>query len=183
MSNPIFRTLENGSGEAFSLAKKIEGDAPSTDNGSMAFGFVDSSGNLVLPALNPDGTLPVAVDSGTPIRARATDGTGSTSLIDLSGALVTAALTKVYTKMSMKVSSRRDTLFQLIYVDDSAGSPTETVLIDTVVGSGQYTDLAYLLTDFVDTTGGTGVQEFKVKYQNFSNADAVWASLSVNEVA
>lgn len=58
-----FATLEDSSTqEGKALAARQEGDAAAAQNGSIGFSFKDSSGNVVLPALDAAGNVPVVVD-------------------------------------------------------------------------------------------------------------------------
>ena len=179
----VFPTLADsttGAGEP--LISRIEGEAAAAQEGSIAFSFKDSSGNVVLPQLNSSGQIPVTTDlAGTCIDGRGEDATGSLTFVDI--VTLTAALTKVYRNMEFIVSSTRATHFQLVHVDDAAGTPTETILADAIVGPGDYTACCNLHCLEVDTTGGTGTQEFKIKGKNLHLINCMRATLAVLETA
>ena len=186
MADPreIFPILDDGSDVGVVPRAVVDGvTSPAGEYGMIGFSFKNSAGNVVLPQLNPEGAIPVTLDAGTTLRANGELAAGSASLVDVTGALITATLNKAYSKLNMFVSCRRDALFQLVHVDDSGGSPTETVLVEAVLGAGQYSVPAKVEPDYFDTTGGTGVQEFKVKGMNFNALSSLRAALSVNEIA
>ena len=176
-----FSTLDDGSGVGVTLAKRVEGDAAASENGAIGFAFKDSSGNVVLPALDAAGNLPVAFMDKPKKSAKGELAAGSLSLVLVTGASVVLTANKVYTNLALMVSCRSDSLFQLVHVDDSAGTPVETVVAEALVGAGQYSFHA-LLPDFVlDTTGGTGVILLEVKAKNFALLNSLRASFSCAE--
>jgi len=177
---PIIENTSTNAGEA--LGRRQEGEAGAAINGLIGFSFKDSSGDVILPSLNVDGALPVTLDAGTTLRANGELVAGSTSLVDITSATITLTLGKKYTKISAVVSSRRDTLFQIVHVDDDGGTPTETVLLEAVVGSGQFSFKMALDLDLLDTAGGAGIQILKIKGQNFNVSSSMRAGLSTNEV-
>ena len=56
-----FTTLEGSSQEGLALRAVQQGDSVAAKNGSLAFGFNDSTGNAIAPALNASGELPVSM--------------------------------------------------------------------------------------------------------------------------
>lgn len=177
---PILADATSGAGEP--AISRIEGEAAAGQEGLIGFSFKDSSGNVVLPQLDSSGRIPVTTDdSGICLSARGEDATGSLTFVDI--ATITAALTKVYRKIGFNVSSTRSTHFQLVHVDDSGGTPAETVLADAIVGPGQYSHCCELECTTYDTTGGTGVQEFKLKGKNLVLANCMRGNLAVFEEA
>lgn len=58
-----FPTLQDATtDEGKSLIARQEGDAAAAQNGAIGFAFKDSSGNVILPALDAAGNVPVIVD-------------------------------------------------------------------------------------------------------------------------
>ena len=179
----VFPTLaDSTSGAGEPLISRIEGEAAAAQEGSIAFSFKDSSGNVVLPTLTADGKIPVTTDAaGTCLDARGEDATGSLTFVDV--VTLTAALTKKYMKIGVTVSSTRSTHFQLVHVDDAGGTPTETILADYIVGPGQYTVCCHHNCLEVDTTGNTGTQEFKIKGKNLNIINCMRAQIDLLESA
>ena len=178
----VFVTTENASNEGVPLSNAVDATtAAAALNGSVGFSFKDSSGNVILPQLNDEGAIVVSQDAGTPFGARAEDANGSTSLADLAGSEVIVTLGESYNLFKLVGCCTRETLFQLVHTDDAGVGNTETVLADIIVGSGAYSKEIDLGRYTFDTTGGTGIQNFKIKYQNFIKASTVRAFIGFNE--
>jgi len=159
--------------------KDVAGDAAAGKEGLVAFAFKDSSGNIVLPTLTAAGAVPVT-SAATAIRRKSTAGelaAGSASLANVTGASITLAVSKTFYGITAVVSSRRDSLFQLVQVDDA----TTTVLAEAVVGAGQFT-FTFNLPDYQFASGGTGTQTLKIMAKNFEALSSLRATLTVNEV-
>lgn len=157
----------------------VEGDAAAGKEGLVAFAFKDSTGDLVLPQLNAAGALPVSA-AVTSTRKKSTAGelaAGSATIANVTGASITLTASKVYYGISAVVCSRRDSLFQLVQVDDA----TSTVLAECIVGAGQYS-FEMLWPDMEITAGATGTQTLKIMAKNFEALSSLRATLTVNEV-
>lgn len=176
-----FASLEvDGTGVGVALTKRVEGDAAAAKNGAIGFAYKDASGNVVLPQLSAAGAVPVAFMDRARLSAKGELAAGSVaSLVDVTGASLTLALAKVYTNLSVVGSCRSDSLFQVVHVDDSAGTPTETVVGEFLVGAGQYSFLLHMPGFKLDTTADTGVPLLKIKAENFALANSLRASLAV----
>lgn len=173
------------------LSKIIEGSdvdnidgASGAAKGSLAFSFKDSSGNAVLPSLNPEGALPVTFDAGTTLRTRGkvasgTQTKGSRSQI----AEITTTLEKSYTGLSCIGTATRLTLFEVVKIDDADGTPSEEIVGDFICSSGQYNFKFELKQDIFSTVGGTGTQKFVVYGTPLDKESDFFASMSINEVA
>jgi hypothetical protein len=218
-----FATLEDsGTQEGKALAARQEGDAAASQNGSIGFSFKDSTGNVILPALDAAGNVPVLVDhqdqegdaaagkeglvafafkdstgdlvlpqlnaaGGLPVsvatistRKKSQAGelaAGSATLANVTNASITLTASKVYYGITAIVCSRRDSLFQLVQVDDA----TSTVLAECIVGAGQYS-FEMLWPDMEITAGATGTQTLKIMAKNFEALSSLRATLTVNEV-
>jgi hypothetical protein len=180
--NPIFRVLESSAGNGVGWDVAVDATtAAAALNGGVGFSFKDSSGNVILPALTAAGKIPVDIvaSGGVCKTHHLANDTGGTSYIDL--AEITGALTKVYSGFGITVSSMRDSEFELVYIDDDGGTPTETILGTYHVGSGSYTVCCELSCTTIDTTGGTNVQTFLIRGKNLNKASRMAASLSFTE--
>jgi len=123
----------------------------------------NTSGDPTLLCVNDDGELLVSSDSpGTCKHDRGTATTTDAVTFE-DTATITGALTKVYDNFEFSGSSTVEVLWKICYIDDAGGTPVETILADFITGPGQYTVCCNLDCPAVDTTGGTGTQEFKLK--------------------
>lgn len=157
----------------------VEGDAAAGKEGLVAFAFKDSTGDLVLPQLDSSGALPVSA-AVTSTRKKSQAGelaAGSATIADVTNASIALTASKVYYGITAIVSSRRDSLFQLVQVNDA----TTTVLAEAIVGAGQYT-FEFDLPDYQFTAGATGTQTLKIMAKNFEALSSLRAVLTVNEV-
>ena len=152
--------------------------------GLIGFAFKDSSGNAILPQLTSEGKLPVDTEevSGSCKLANGELAAGSATLAEVTGAKITGALSKRYKKIEATVSCRHPALFQIVYTDDVGGSPIETIVEECIVGPGQYSFKMGLYCNEIDTTGGTGTQEFMVRAKNFNKQSSLRATLTMLEV-
>ena len=179
----LFNTLDDG-GAGAAPKKMQEGDSPATANGSIGFSFKDSSGNVVLPQLDASGRIPVTPDApGVCYYANGELAAGSLTLADITNASATLVLEKSYSKIGFIASCLQTSLFQIVHVDDAAGTPVETVLGEAIVGPGQFTVCCELHCFILSTVGNTGVQELKIKGQNFRKLSSMRASVSALEAA
>jgi hypothetical protein len=182
----VFNVLEGELDKlGYALTKSNEGDSPANKDGMTAFAFKDTDGNLVLPQLNPEGALPVTLDAGTTKRARGKVLAGGVTLNTRTlVASIPLTAEKIYNKLSAIVTCSRFTSWEVVYVDDDGGTPTEEILLDGLTGAGAYTAKLGLEIDQFDTIGGTGNQVIKVyaKIEDNKTSDLM-ASVSVNEIA
>jgi len=143
-------------------------------DGSIGFAYKDSSGNLVLPSLDTAGNIKVTFVDRTCLKSPAGElAAGSASIVAVTGASITLAVSTVYDNIGFIFSSRRDSLFQLIQTDDA----TVTVLAEFIVGAGQYTVVGELHC-FKITTGATGTQTLSVKAKNFEALSSLRATIT-----
>lgn len=158
----LFGVLNDGAGAGVGIDKVEPGTttAASVTNTLAAPVFQNSSGVLVFPSLDANGKIQVAFDSGTCLNGYAKV-TGSTSFQDLGS--VTLTLTELYNKIGYSIASATEACYELVYIDDDGGSPTETILATLMTGPGQYSFCCELSCLEVDTTGGTGTQTLKLR--------------------
>jgi len=184
-SFPILEDIETEIGAV--LHKINEGDSPIADdlttkkNGMIGFAFKDSDGNVVLPQLTPDGAIIISNDPGTTIRGRGQNDTGdkntSMVLVDL-----TIPVGKKFNKLSAQGSCFRDTEFEIILIDDSTGSPIETILDAFLTGPGQFTTKSGLEIDEFETLGFTAPVKLQLRAINLNRESKTIGSMSVNEI-
>jgi len=180
----IFRSLLDASGEAFALAKMLIGDSPTAKEGAIGFAFRDASGNVTLPQLTADGKLAVDTEAlGGACRNAKGEHAGSTSLVDVTGAEITITGAFSANKIMADVSCFRDSLFQLVYVDDADGTPVETVIAEALVGAGQFSYKMGGDCLIQDVSGGTGTQKIKLVAKNMQVASTLRATLWANDSA
>jgi len=182
---PILENIENEKGEV--VHRLNEGDRPVADdlttkkNGLIGFSFKDKDGRVVLPQLNNEGAITVSFDAGTTIRGRGADVDGDKAakmvLVDL-----TLTADRTYSKLSAQGSCFRDTEFEVVLIDDSAGSPVETLLEEFLTGPGQFTTKSGLEIDEFNTTGFSGVVKLQLRAINLNRESKTIGSMSVNEI-
>lgn len=178
-----FATLEDsvtGAGEA--LSSRIEGEAAASQNGAIGFAFKDSSGNVVLPQLNSDGSI--ATKEGAP--GAIIDGSAKVAgaLAETDVVTLTLALTKVYQSLEIVAGCFKETVWRIVHIDDVGGAPTETEIgPQFVTGPGQYTFSVNLDYPNLDTTGGTGVQNLVLRGENTHKASDYRGYMGIKELA
>jgi len=147
--------------------------------GLVGFAFKDSTGKVVLPQLDPEGKLPVTMDSaGTILRARGTNVNQNATPATVAGAVLTLAVSSTFVNIGMVISCRRAAIFELIQVNDA----TTTVLASAIIDAGQYTATVALPVDQV-ASGSTGTQSLAVRAATFEKAADVYASISAKQVS
>jgi hypothetical protein len=170
-----FPTLEQASGEGAALRAMQQGDSPLAKNGAIGFAFRDSAGNVVLPQLNPDGTLPVSSGaSGTNLHEYDTHA-GSTVTVDVT--TVTLSTSTVYAEIFANMSCFKETIFE-VWRKDGA---TEVLIDSALVGPGSYT-YKISLENYTWTSGASGMQKLIVRGKNLNVATTMRASLSVTQI-
>lgn len=159
----LFGILSDGAGAGVGITKAIPGTTlGSAITSTMASpAFVNNAGVLVFPQLNAAGQIQVSTEESHICHDAVAKVTGSTSFQDT--AVFTAALTKKYDKIGFTVMSMTECDWELVYVDDAAGTPVETILAYFDTGPGQYSYCCELSCVEVDTTAGTGVQKILIR--------------------
>ena len=174
-----FATLEDSStSEGKALAARTEGQAAAAQNGSIGFSFKDASGNVVLPVLDTAGNVKVVIDEGLCLKSQAGElSAGSASLVAVTNAEITLATSTMYSGIGFIVSSRRDSLFQIIQQNDAV----DTVIAEMIVGAGQYSLFGELHCLKI-TTGATGTQKLKVFAKNFEALSSLRATITAQVI-
>ncbi len=173
-------TADSITGAGIAPISRVEGDAAAAQAGLIGFSFKDSSGNVVLPSLTASGALPVDTSgvAGTCLKAA---GENAGSLTEVTLATITGQLAKSYSQIELIASCLRTTRFRVVHVDDVGVGDTETELYSGLVGAGQFTICCVLKCGIVDTSGGTGTQEFRALGQNLYRASTMDAAIGVLE--
>lgn len=176
-----FVTLEDSSTQAgLPLHKMLEGDAVASKNGHPAFVAKVTGTNVsAYLKVNPS-TGALLVDNNAAVECHTANGelaAGSATIVAVTNAEIVLSVDTHYQEIGFIVSSRRDSLFQIIWLNDV----TETILGEVVVGSGAYT-VSSQLHCLSFTTGATGDQKIYVKAKNFEALSSLRASITVEEV-
>lgn len=176
-----FIILEDSVSQAgLPLHKMLEGDAVAAKNGHPAFVAKVSGSNVsAYLKVNPStGALLVDNDAATTcLKAKGELVAGSATIVAVTGAEIVLTTDTDYQEIGFIVSCRRDSLFQIIQLDDV----TETILGEIIVGSGAYT-ISDQLHCLSFTTGSTGVQKLLIKAKNFEALSDLRASITVEQV-
>lgn len=185
---PILEDIENG--DSYAPNTVGQGDSPrniaddAEKKGLIGFSFKDSSGNLVLPSLNPEGALPVTFDAGTTIRGAVKFlATSQTKDQEDDALIIPLTVEKNYTALSVQVSGTRLGEVQIYRRDDAGGVPSDTYLGGFLISSGDINGKFELKQDAFDTIGGTGTQELVITFIPLDKESDIHISASINEVA
>lgn len=177
----VYSILENSSGIGQPLIAKKTGDAPSTDNGLLAFSWRDSAGNVILPQLTAAGKVPVDTEAvpGVCISGQAQSVAGGLTFQDV--VTLVLALLKDYTSLEFSASCSHLTLWEIVYIDDVGGTPTETKIASFLTGPGQFTCKVNLDCGDFDTQSGTLVQNLVLRGKNVRHASDLHGYLGIVE--
>lgn len=172
----VFPILEDSSNVGAVLSKSQAGDVASGKVGLTAFGFRDSSGNLILPQLTASGRI--AVDAGTAASGtcKSAYGTNAGSLSNVTLATITLTASKVVSDIEAQISCSRAALAEIVWNDNGA----ETILGWIMTGPGQFT--AHLdINCLTFTSGATGTQQILLKAKNLDKAASLYGTVAVLE--
>ena len=157
----IFTILEDdGSGAGVKLPARIEGDASAAKNGLIGFSFKDAAGNVILPQLSAAGGIPID-EPGTCLSANGS--VAGVVLVATDAATLALTLVKTYSKVDLVLSSTQTVKWDIVYIDDVGGAPSETNLLSVITGSGQFHYANKTDCLKFDTIAGTGVQNIVIR--------------------
>ena len=179
----LFGVINDGAGAGLGITKAIPGTTLGSAIAVTAAcpAFVNSSGVLVFPQLNSSGQIQVTTDQAGDCHYDTGSLTGSTAFQTV--ASFTGALIKVYNAFEWSVNSMTECDWEIVYIDDAAGTPVETILAYADTGPGQYSYCCHLHCIEVDTTAGTGVQQFIIRAKLLEATGAlVQATLAFTEI-
>lgn len=155
-TNPLFHNLDDGTGAGVARAKVLEGDAAAAKNAAPSLVAKDNSGNLIYLRTDASGNLQVTQEGGGVCKGgRLAKTTGNTSRTQV-GADITLVAGKTLSNLEWSLANFRSTIYEIVVVDDPAGTPAETAVVDVLCGEGDYQDTGKLICmDDIDTTGMT----------------------------
>jgi len=176
-----FPSLEDvATGAGIPLHKVLEGDAAAGKNASAALVGKDPSGNLIYLTTNSDGELVTSGMAGDTANIADTGSNGgSGSFVTLLTLLLTT--NKEYKNLSWSVSGFRDTIFEIVQIDDAGGTPVETIHATLRVGPGDFTDSNFM-ENFKFTAGPTGVINLILRAKNQNANSTMDGTLSIDEI-
>jgi hypothetical protein len=171
---------DSGTQAGLPLHKVLEADALTAKNAHAAFvAKRQSDGSARYLNMDSAGNLLVTMDGGgTPKKARGSV-VGSTSITTVCD--IALSVGAVYKGLSWVVSCFRDAIYEIVAIDDPSGTPTEVILADVLVGSGDITDSGELRN--VTFTAGATAPILRVRAKNTSVASDFRASVCTNEDA
>lgn len=200
-----FTTLEGASQEGLALRAVQQGDAVAAKNGSLAFGFKDSTGNAIAPALDAGGNLPVSGPlTDTELRATPVDVLGPLTDAELRASPVpvtfgvvtgdgkrargtvagNASLTTVAT-LTLAVSETYENLDFIVSCFRDArfqvilnDNGAETIVADALCGPGAFSFHGQL-SEAEFATGASGTQSIIIKALNLNALSDFYAAVSV----
>ena len=161
------------------LHKVAEGDAASARNAHAVLPVKDDSGNLqYIPMV--DGKVSVTFQGGdiSSLSDHGTHAGDNSAYQDLCTIVLQNDVD--YEKLGWVCSCFRDCHFEIVWIDDVGGTPTEEVLADVLCGPGDYTDSNELL-EVKFTSGATGTQHLVLRAKNMNAASTMRASLTIEE--
>jgi len=155
-SNPLFANLDDGAGNGVARAKVLEGDAPAAKNAAPSLVAKDASGNLIYLRTDANGNLQITNSgAGACKGGRLAKTAGSTSRTQV-GADIALVAGKALADIEWSVNNFRSTIYEIVIVDDPAGTPVETPVVDILCGEGDFQDTGTMsCLDDLDTTGMT----------------------------
>lgn len=161
------------------LHKVLQGDAQASKNALAALSFKDGAGNLRYPKVDAQDRVLVSSNAGDEacLSARGELVGGSLVSADVTGATITLVADLSYEEIGVVVSCTRDTLFQLVQLDDV----TETILADIMLEAGEST-FGIQLHCLAFTAGSTGTQTLRIVGINLDTASDMRATLTVSEI-
>lgn len=168
----VFASLEDAAGAGLALRRVVEGDAHTGKSASAALSFVDPTGNLVYARTNAQKELIVSTESA---QVATLSDSGQNAGSQTVQVLVTIPLLNdyVYRKIDYHGSCTRETYFEVVWIDDVGGTPTETVLRRFRTGAGDYNDGANM-GSIEFTSGSTGTQELQLRGQNLFGVNSTF---------
>jgi len=180
---PILSDSATGAGEA--AISRVEGEAAAGQEGLIGFSFKDASGNVVLPSLTSEGKILVDTEGfGGVCKSDYGSNAGSLSVTTIATLDETViSVSKVYEKFEVLVSCMRDTLWEIVYIDDTNGTPVLTVIAAFLTGPGQFTVIGKIDCLELDTTGGTDDQNIILRATNLDKASTTRGLLACKERA
>lgn len=174
-----FVTLEDSGGAGVPLHRVLEGDAAAAKNASPGLVAKKADGNLAYLLLDAAGNLSVTLDGGGTAKKARNTAAGSTSLTTVADLALTAGAT--YRGLSWVVSCFRDAIYEIVLINDPAGTSTETILADVLVGAGDVSDSGALKE--ISFTAGATAPVLRLRAKNTNVASDFRGTITTTEDA
>lgn len=181
--NPLFSNLDDGSGAGVARRKVLEGDAAAAKNAAASLVAKDASGNLIYLRTDANGNL-FTTQSGAGLCKGGHLGvtTGSTSRTQMGSDFALVA-GKALSDLEWNFSCYRSTDFEIVVVDDPAGTPVETPVMDALCSEGDtQANGSMSCMDDIDTTGMTA-PVLRVYATNLNVASDTRGRVTIKEAA
>ena len=178
----VFTSLEDlSTGVGMPLHQAFEGSAAENRNAHGALVAKDTAGNLIYLKTNLAGELVTSLESEEfALISDSGTNAGNVAYQDIATLILQADL--VYKELELVCSCFRDTVFQVVSIDNVGVTPIETVLINGIrAGAGQFSAIVSLKT-FMFTAGATGVQQLVVRGKNLNSTSTMDVVVSVKEI-
>lgn len=174
-----FPTTENGSGVGVPLTSVLEGDAAAAKNASPSLVAKDNSNNLIYLRTNAAGSLSVDINDGSTAKTARGTVAGNAAITTVCSIALVAG--KTYHTLSWVTSCFRDAIYELVAIDDPAGTPTEVILADVLVGAGDFTDSGTL--ENATFVAGATAPVLRLRAKNLNNTSDFRGTISIREEA
>lgn len=175
-----FPTLEDAATQAgLPLHKVLEGDSLTSKNAHAVFTAKNDAGQAKYLLQNDAGETLVSIDGtfvGLSDKGQASGNASVTTIFDLP-----LQNDYVYKNISFLCSCFRDAEFEIVQIDDSAGTPVETSHFEPLTTPGD-NNISHNAPSFTFTAGSTGVCIIRVRAKNINALSDFRASLSIQEV-
>lgn len=161
------------------LHAAVENNPAAGKNAHPALVCIDALGNLRYAKVNAAGELVVSTESVEKACLTAEgNNAGSATFVDL--AVITLQNDLNYSKLGFMGSSFRDSVFEVVWVDDVGGTPVETVLATFRVGAG-HLNHSEELECIAFTAGSVGTQELRIRGKNNNALSDMDGMISIEE--
>ena len=160
------------------LHEAVQGSTATGKSGAIGIAFKDSSGNLVLPQLTPEGKLPVDFEGAGVAKhaSAATEIAGSLTEVLIAEISLTAS--KTIGRILAQGSCFKESVFKLYQQNDA----TTTLIGSCIVGPGSYTNEINLGIGEI-TSGAAGTQKLILKAINLTKESDFLGHVSCLEFA
>lgn len=181
-ANPLFRNLDDGTGDGVARAKVLEGDAALAKNAAASLVAKDENGDLIYLRVNALGQLSTTSDtvSGACKGGHFAKTAGSTSRTQI-GSDIALVAGKELSNLEWAFFNYRSTEYEIIIVDDPAGTPTEHTVLEALCSPGSVSSVGrQICLDDIDTTGFTN-PVMRIFGTNLNKASDFRARVTVQE--
>jgi len=153
---PLFYNLDDGTENGVARRKVLEGDAAAAKNAAASLVAKDNSGNLIYLRTDASGNLLVSNEgSANCIGGHLALTAGSTSRTQVGSDFALTA-GKALSSLEWSFANFRSTTYEIVVIDDPAGTPVETPVMDIICGEGDFQESGRMICmDDIATTGMT----------------------------